>query len=1349
MFMSSSIRPHRTLALLLMLSLAACGDCGEPPPSGVDAARTDAAVTTDANVGTDAMVSPDASAGSDATVSTDAAAGSDASTAPDAAGSTDAANGDAAPAEDAAVNHAPTAHAGADQAVPKRAVVTLDGTGSSDPEGNVLSYSWTQIAGASVTLDHTVPAQPIFAAPAAAGVLSFELVVSDGALSSSADQVDITVTDSAPTASAGPDQSVNRNVGVMLDGSGSTDPEGDPLTYLWTQTAGASVTLDHSVPRRPTFTAPNVSGLLVFSLVVNDGSFDSAPDTVEISVANGRPTANARTTTFPNYKNTLVTLDGSRSDDPDGDPLTYRWVQVQGDTVTLDETDPIYPTFIAPGYVTDLRFNLFVHDGYEESANAHVDVHVVDRSPVADAGDDQRVDPLDVVTLDGTGSSDPDGDALSYLWTQTTGASVTLDHAVPAQPTFTAPTQTGVLTFELVVSDAVNASTPDIVRVVVGNHAPVAVAGDDQNSSRGATVNLDGSGSSDSDGDALSYSWKQVSGPKVWLDDFFASTTRFHVPVDAGGFIVLELEVSDGYATGTDQIVITVSNQGPVAVIRGSTATFNAGELVVLDGRGSSDPDGDRLSYRWVQTLGTPVDIGDGDMARLWFAVPDADEALGFELTVSDGVASATVSHSLAAMTYGGERITHSLTPFSGSYYDPLGSGWYAYDIARRGDLLLANGDGSGDGLYVLDISNPGQPTPLASADNSGAAYKLAFNGRLAFVGDGGTREILVFEYQALSGTLIRRGSYSFTGWVIEGLDATSDHLLLSLRRGSDNATELRAIDVRDPDQPRLAATLDLQQGKVTVSGDYAYVTNVRLNIVDLSGLDAATPTLLHVNSTATQNTCSGGMFGRIRVVGDLAYCACLAGGLQTFDLTNRSNPMRLGTLSLSGEAYDVDVAGNTAHVAAYEAGVQVVDVSDPTSMQVVSRFPTSTGVLQILASTDGSRSYVPVGEDGIQMFTGIGELGGFAGTLDTAGTCYTVTLEGDVLFASDSNIIRVLDATDPTLQTEISTVAAPGNGDMLISGARLFAASAWSSTRVSIVDLQDLMNPVVLGSPLTGTPFSALAIDGEMLMVGVRDQGLRLLDVRDPVTAPELGRLTLSGSITDMVYTSPHLMVGHPANVEVVNVSVASQPQLVGAPVALTLPIRHFGMEGGYIYGINARVDFSDPLNPGVSERHLPSIVATADLRREGPLLFLALNGGDIYVLDQSPGLDYRVLARYQTPDKPVELAIGVEQFFLADWDGGVLSFHRDRVELDSRYSTAAPSASLSYQVRWPDIAEDQGVDCRVTGGSCAVSAIDNSTETATVTWTLPDSAGDHEIGVLVGATTHFAMTYDRVRVQ
>ena len=90
-----------------------------------------------------------------------------------------------------------------------------------------------------------------------------------------------------PIADAGPDQTVIEGLLVTLDGTGSSDPDGDSITYSWTQTSGTNVTLSNATIANPTFVAPSTTEeiMLGFSLVVNDGLLDSLPDSVVITVS--------------------------------------------------------------------------------------------------------------------------------------------------------------------------------------------------------------------------------------------------------------------------------------------------------------------------------------------------------------------------------------------------------------------------------------------------------------------------------------------------------------------------------------------------------------------------------------------------------------------------------------------------------------------------------------------------------------------------------------------------------------------------------------------------------------------------------------------------------------------------------------------------------------------------------------------------------------------------------------------------------------------------------------------------------------------------------------------------------
>lgn len=184
-------------------------------------------------------------------------------------------------------NTAPVADAGPDQEVEVSDVVQLDGAASNDPDGDEITYLWeftSQPADSASTLvDERRPDAQFWAD--AEGTYVVRLTVDDGRLSST-DDVEILVTtpNGAPTADAGLDQTVAVGDTVQLNGSGSTDPDGDTLTFSWTLTkkpSGSAAALDDPTNPLPRFTA-DAAGEYQVQLIVNDGEHDSSADTVRI-----------------------------------------------------------------------------------------------------------------------------------------------------------------------------------------------------------------------------------------------------------------------------------------------------------------------------------------------------------------------------------------------------------------------------------------------------------------------------------------------------------------------------------------------------------------------------------------------------------------------------------------------------------------------------------------------------------------------------------------------------------------------------------------------------------------------------------------------------------------------------------------------------------------------------------------------------------------------------------------------------------------------------------------------------------------------------------------------------------
>ena len=174
-------------------------------------------------------------------------------------------------------NSAPVAAAGARKSAAVGALVLLDGSGSFDPDGDVLSFSWALIsrpdASAAAIAGPLTPAQ--FSRPRPARWLSAQLIVNDGRANSKPATVTITTSNSPPVANAGPDRfDADDGEELTLSGALSKDADGDPLIYRWSLIArpsGSKVALRGADLLTPSFT-PDVEGDYVVQLLVNDGA---------------------------------------------------------------------------------------------------------------------------------------------------------------------------------------------------------------------------------------------------------------------------------------------------------------------------------------------------------------------------------------------------------------------------------------------------------------------------------------------------------------------------------------------------------------------------------------------------------------------------------------------------------------------------------------------------------------------------------------------------------------------------------------------------------------------------------------------------------------------------------------------------------------------------------------------------------------------------------------------------------------------------------------------------------------------------------------------------------------------
>jgi len=301
--------------------------------------------------------------------------------------------------------------------------VSLNGGASSDGDKDGLSYSWSILSKPEESQANLTSATLVNTSitPDKVGLYVFQLTAYDGQLLSLPTTLIFEVQNTPPTAQAGSNQTVFKNDIVTVDGSGSSDLDGDDLTYLWAlaeKPNGSQAELSDETAISPTFVA-DLKGDYVVRLVVNDGIQDSTADSVNITVENRAPIALA-TGTAEGFTGDIIMLSGAGSSDPDGDTLTYLWTVLgpDGSNAALSDPSNVSP-MITPDVGGVYNFTLVVNDGEVSSPPASfiATISAANRPPVLAPVGDRTVALGSSLTFQ-LAATDPDGDDLYYSISQ-------------------------------------------------------------------------------------------------------------------------------------------------------------------------------------------------------------------------------------------------------------------------------------------------------------------------------------------------------------------------------------------------------------------------------------------------------------------------------------------------------------------------------------------------------------------------------------------------------------------------------------------------------------------------------------------------------------------------------------------------------------------------------------------------------------------------------------------------------------------------------------------------------------------------------------------------------------------
>ncbi len=544
---------------------------------------------------------------------------------------------------------------------------------------------------------------------------------------------------------------------------------------------------------------------------------------------------------------------------------------------------------------------------------------------------------------------------------------------------------------------------------------------------------------------------------------------------------------------------------------------------------GTRDTTGDAFGIT-LSADGNTAFVADGSSGLQIIDVsnPASPTITGTRDTTGDGLGitlSADGNTAFVADGSSGLQIIDVSNPASPTITGTRDTTGFAFGVTLSADGNTAFIADGGSGLQIIDVSNPASPTITGTRDTTGFAYgvTLSADGNTAFIADGG------------SGLQIIDVSNPASPSPITTLDTTGDARGVTLSADgntafvADDPSGLQIINVSNPASPTRTATYDTTGALgVTLSadGNTAFVADGSSGLQIINVSNPASPTL-----TGTRDT-TGLAYGvTLSADGNTAFVADFTSGLQIIDVVDpaangataiATSPSIKGNFDTSGRTFGFTLSadGNTAFVADFSDGLDIIDISDPTNPTFKGNFDTSGFAKDVTLSADGNTAFVADGSDGLDIIDISDPTNPtFKGNFDTTGDASGVSLspDGNTAFVTDGtdglDIIDVSNPTNPTLTASYITPTSARDVSLSADGNTAFVADYTSG--LQIIDISTLANPTLIGSfDTSGFAYGVtLSADGNTAFVADGIDGLDIINVSNPASPTITGTYNTSGS--------------------------------------------------------------------------------------------------------------------------------------------------------------------------------------------------------------------------------------------
>lgn len=537
----------------------------------------------------------------------------------------------------------------------------------------------------------------------------------------------------------------------------------------------------------------------------------------------------------------------------------------------------------------------------------------------------------------------------------------------------------------------------------------------------------------------------------------------------------------------------------------------------------------------------------------------------------------------------------------------------FVQDVAVADDLaFIAAGSA---GLGIVDVSNPAQPSTIASLDTRGYAEGIAVQGSMVYLADG-PYGLRVIDASNPASPFEVSSAYGFH-YIFDV--AIAGHYAYLAAGGSG----LLVVDISDPAHPveiRQYDTAGYVYG-IAIEGNVAYLADAWAGVQIVNVANPASPAKI-------SNQPTPGWALSVAVSGTLLFVGDGANGLRVVNVANTSAPYEVGNYAADGFARRLTTSGGQVYIADTLLGVLIVNPVNPASPQLVGAYSTLVDARRVTLS--GGYAYVAAGREGDLYAVDVSDPTHplITNKLDGGGYAADVAISGNyailATFMDSPNYLWVADISTPSTPVLSAVVPlnslVPENGaarQLAVQGNTLFVADEFGLRIYDITSPTAIHHEGQLQLDNSGQETVGVAVSGDYAYLADASSGVRIINITDPAHPTETSTFITNGFNSGVAIAGNRLFAGNSgAGVQAVDITDLSHPseishyQTPGEVVGITLSGSEL-FTGQGSDGIEV-LDISNPAN----------IVSSAKIATPGFAWQAVLDGNLLYVADGHGGL-------------------------------------------------------------------------------------------------------------------------------